>query len=67
MNVLDLVQGIIDIGLKCKSYGVSRIAISSILTRRSAQLNQVTVKVNDPLKSSCYKWFSLYIKCDDRS
>ena len=35
----DLAQGIIYIGLKCKSYGISRIAICLILTRSSAQLN----------------------------
>ena len=52
MNVQDLAQQITDIGLKCKSYGVSRIAISSILTRSSAQLNQVTGKVSN-LKSLC--------------
>ena len=51
INVQDLAQGIIDIGLKCKSYGVSRIVISSIHTRVSAQLNQVIGKVNDLLKS----------------
>ena len=51
MNIQDLAQRIIDVGLKCKSYGVSRIAISSILTRSSAQLNQVIGKVNDLLKS----------------
>ena len=50
MNVQDFAQGIIDIGLKCKSYGVSRIAISSMLTRSSAQLNQVIGKDNDLLK-----------------
>ena len=27
MNIQDLAQGIIDVGLNCKSYGVSRIAI----------------------------------------
>ena len=53
MNVQDLVQGVIDIGLKCKSYRVSRIAILSILTRSSAQLNQVTGNARDLLKSLC--------------
>ena len=53
MNVQDLEQGLIDIGLKCKSYGVSRIAISSIFTTSSAQLNQVIGKVNDLLQSLC--------------
>ena len=40
INVQDLAQGIIDIGLKCKSYRASRIVISSILTRSVVQLNQ---------------------------
>ena len=50
MNVQDLAIRITDIGLKCKSYGVSRIAISSMLTRSSAQLSQVIGKDNDLLK-----------------
>ena len=50
MNVQGLAIRITDIGLKCKSYGVSRIAISSMLTRSSAQLNQVIGKDNDLLK-----------------
>ena len=50
-NVQNPAQRITDIGLKCKSYGVSRIAILSILPRSSAQLNQVIGKVNDLLKS----------------
>ena len=41
MNVKDLTQEIVDNGLKCKSYSVSRIAILSILTRGNAYLNQV--------------------------
>ena len=53
MNVQDLGQGIINIRLKCKSHGVSRIAISSLLTRSSVQLNQVIGKVNNLLKSLC--------------
>ena len=53
MNVQDLAQQIIDNGLKCKLDGGSRIAISSILTRSSAQLNQVIGKFNDLLKSLC--------------
>ena len=50
MNIQDHAQGIIDIVLKCKSYIVTRLAISSILTRSSAQLNQIIGKVNDLLK-----------------
>ena len=41
MNIQDLSQGIIDVGLNCKSYGVSTIAISSILTKsRIKQLHK---------------------------
>ena len=43
INVQDLAQGIIDTGLKCKLYRVSRIAISSILTRSGVQLNQFVI------------------------
>ena len=53
MNVQDLAQRVIDIGLKCKSYGVSRTAVSLIPARSSAQLNQVIRKVSDLLKSLC--------------
>ena len=50
MNVQNPAQGITDIGLKCKLYRVSKIAISSILPRSSVQLNQVIGKINDLLK-----------------
>ena len=57
-NVQDLVQRISGIGLKSKLYGVSRIAIASILTRRKAQVNQVIGKVKNLLKNfMCYKCF----------
>ena len=57
VNIQDLGQGIIDIGLKCKSYGTSKIAISSILTRSSAQFNQVIGKDNDLFKVLCVNGF----------
>ena len=34
INVEELAHRIINIGLKCRSYGVSHIAVSSILKRR---------------------------------
>ena len=61
INVPDLAQVTIDVGIKCKLYGVSRIAISSILTRSSAQLSQVIGKVNDLLKSLCVTNYFYYI------
>ena len=45
-----MAQKIIHIGLKCRSYGVRNIAISSILVRSSIRLNQVISKVNNILK-----------------
>ena len=41
------------IGLKCKSYGVRNIVISSILVRSSIRLNQVISKVNNIRKVLC--------------
>ena len=52
INLDDLGQKIIDIGLKCKSYGVRNIAISSILVRKSIRLNRIS-KVNNILKVLC--------------
>ena len=52
-NLDDLAQKIIDIGLKCRSYGVRNIAISSILVRSSIRLNQIILKVNNILKVLC--------------
>ena len=52
INLNDLGQKIIDIGLKCKSYGVRNIAISSILVRKSIRLNLIS-KVNNILKVLC--------------
>ena len=42
VNVEGLAYRIISIGLKCKSYGVNNIAVSSILKRNSFNINQVT-------------------------
>ena len=40
INLDDLAQKAIDIGLRCRSYGLRNIAISSILVRSSICLNQ---------------------------
>ena len=44
---------IINIGLKCRSYGVSNIAVSSILKRSSFSINQVIYQENNILKLLC--------------
>ena len=53
INLDDLAQKIIDIGLKCRSYRVRYIAISSILVRSNIHLNQVISKANNILKVLC--------------
>ena len=47
VEVEDLAQRIIDVGKKCKSYGVNNTAISSILVRKNHELNEVIKKVNN--------------------
>ena len=39
-NVEELAGRIINVGLECRSYGVSNIAVSSILKRNSLNINQ---------------------------
>ena len=53
VNLDDLAQRKIDIGLKCRFYGVRNIAKLSILVRCSICLNQVISKVNNMLKVLC--------------
>ena len=53
INLDNLAQKIIDTDLKCRSYGIHNIAISSILVRSSIRLNQVISKVNNILKVLC--------------
>ena len=47
VGVKELAQRIIDVGKKCKSYGVNNIAISSILVRKNHDVNEVIKKVNN--------------------
>ena len=49
----ELAHKIINIGCKCRSYGVSNIAVSSILNRSSLNINQVIYQVNVILKRLC--------------
>ena len=53
VDVEDLAQRIIDIGKKCKSYGVNNIAISSVLERKNHEVNEVIKKVNNLLRALC--------------
>ena len=53
VDVEDLAQRIIDAGKKCKSYGVTNIAMLSILVRKNHEVNEVIKKVNNLLKTLC--------------
>ena len=64
INLDDLAQKIVDNGLKCRSYGVRSIAISSILVRSSIRLNQIILKVNNILKV-LYATNGLNFICND--
>ena len=50
VNTEELAHRIINIGLKCRSDGVSNSAVSSILKRNSFNINQVIYQVNNILK-----------------
>ena len=54
VNAEGLAHRIINVGLKCRSYGVSNIAVSSILKRSSFNINQVICHVNNILKRLVY-------------
>ena len=49
VNAEELSRRIISIGLKCISYGVRIMAVSSILKRNNFDINQVLYKVNENL------------------
>ena len=63
-NREELAQRIISIGWKFRSYGVSNIAVSSILKRNCFNINQVIYLVNNILKRLCKLNDFLYI-CND--
>ena len=55
INTEELPHRTINIALKCRSYGVSNIAVSSILKRSCFNINQVIYQVNNILKRSYRK------------
>ena len=64
VNAEELAHRIINIGLKCRSYRVINIAVSSILKRSSFNINQVIHQVNNILKS-LYKINDFSYICND--
>ena len=64
INLEELAHRIINIGLKSRSYGVSNIAVSSILKRNSFNINQVIYQLSNILKRLCRINDFFYI-CND--
>ena len=64
VNVEDLAKKIINIGVKCKVYKTSNIAILSILVRSDPKINQVIKQVNRLLQGLC-KTNNFYLICNN--
>ena len=65
VDVNDLANRILQIGLKCRYYGVESIAISSVLVRNHNNLNKLIREVNISLKHLC-KVYGFDFICNDR-
>ena len=61
----DLANRILQIGLKCRYYGVKSIAISSVLVRNDNNRNKLIRGVNISLKQLC-KVYGFDFICNDR-
>ena len=64
LNVKELSKNIVDIGLKCKAYGVNEVIISSILVKKDRNLTKLIRQVNDILRDECKKLEFSFI-CND--
>ena len=64
VNPEDLAQRIVTIAKKCRSFGVSYIAISSILMRKNVSLNKSITKINEEISSMCAENIFHFI-CND--
>ena len=53
VNAEEFAHRIINIGLICRSYGVTNIAVSSTLKRNIFNINQVIYQINNILKRLC--------------
>ena len=53
INVKNTVNGIINIGKKCLSYGFKEVIISSIFIKRQFKLTRIIRQVNDLLRDEC--------------
>ena len=63
VNAEDLAHRTINTGLKCRSYVISNIAVSSIFLKKSFNINQVMYQVNNILKRLCRLNDFIFIHC----
>ena len=67
LNVKDIVQRIIDIGLYCRECGVKYVIISSILVKRSFHLTTIIRQINDLSSEYCVSNNFHYLSNDNIS
>ena len=65
VDVNNFANRILQIGLKCRYYGVKGIAISSVLVRNDNNRNKLIRGVTISLKHSC-KFYGFGFLCNDR-
>ena len=65
VDVNDLANIILQIGLKCRYYGVESIAILFVLVRNYNNLNKLILGVNVSLKHLC-KVYNFYFICNNK-
>ena len=64
VNAEDLAQRIVNIGKKCRSCAVNKIANSSILMRKNVIIKKIIKKVNKEISSICAA-NGFYFICND--
>ena len=67
INAADVSKRLIEIGEKCKSYGVKEVIFSSILLKRQMKLTKIIRQVNDCLRDDCEKFGFLFVSNDNIS
>ena len=53
INIEDIAKRIIDIGKKCKEFGVEDVIISSIFIKKNIELSKIIQKINEILQQMC--------------
>ena len=65
IDIKDISNQLIDIGKKCKSYGVKEVIFSSILVKKQVKLTQIIRQVNDYLRDECERNSFCFVNNDN--